>query len=87
MAKLKHLLELLFSIYSGRKHPLSLFIRELRQNFRKYQFDTALLTQDLAPLNMMSTQDAAARAQLDQLIEESMAIPSDLYLVFLPTID
>ena len=63
------------------------FIRELRQNFRKYQFDSTLLTQDLAPLETMSTQDAAARAQLDQLIEDSMAIPSDLYLVFLPTVD
>ena len=70
-----------------KETPIEPFIRELRQNFRKYQFDTALLTQDLAPLKMMSTQDAAARAQLDQLIEESMAIPSDLYLVFLPTID
>ncbi|MEL7354660.1 MAG: Piwi domain-containing protein [Cyanobacteria bacterium J06560_5] len=63
------------------------FIGELRQSFRKYQFDSTLLTQDLAPLKTMSTQDAAARAQLDQLIEDSMAIPSDLYLVFLPTVD
>ncbi len=67
--------------------PIESFIGELRQNFRKYQFDSTLLTQDLAPLETMSTQDAVARAQLDQLIEDSMAIPSDLYLVFLPTID
>ncbi len=67
--------------------PVEPFIAGLRENFRKYQFDSTLLTQDLAPLETMSTQDAAARAHLDQLIEESMAIPSDLYIVFLPTID
>lgn len=70
-----------------KETPIESFVGELRKSFRKYQFDSTLLTQDLAPLEMMSTQDAAARAQLDQIIEESMAIPSDLYLVFLPTVD
>lgn len=62
-------------------------IKELRQLLEKYRFDSLLLSENLNSRDLPNSRDASGRAQLDELINELMVVPTDIFLIFLPTSD
>ena len=67
-----------------RPHAL---IDQLQSGLKRYGFNSSLLSNDLEPSNLPDTQDPAGRAQLDQLLNDLMVVPTDIFFVFLPTDD
>jgi hypothetical protein len=45
---------------------------------KRYGFDSLLLSDNLGSTNLLNTQDAAGRAQLDQLINNLIVVPTDV---------
>lgn len=63
------------------------FLKSVQQRLQKYKFDSVLLDEQSPALALDNPSDTAARAGLDEALDQLMVVPPDIMFVFLPQSD
>lgn len=61
------------------------FLEQVKQRLKLYKFESELVTQKIVLVDSLKESDA--RATIDRTVDELLAIPHDIFLVFLPQSD